>query len=369
MRDDFGDPSTIPRWPRCSAPCARAAATTSTATCTDGPYQPPKRGHSSVTTPPLEHMVAVMLRSGGAGVVGQDAEGAPIGRSGAGRPRPRGRRCHVPDWPIHDQIGDRLAVDVADQPIALIDHLFRRAAVARHRHPAGIDQDPALFRLVTDDRGQHRHRDVVDLADADAGHDQIEEDEHPGPHLGDPSSASRHERRRRADADHRAGVTGRAQDPAAPTTARPLPLGRSRQGRRRRARHSSRRHGSARRAAPPPARAPRPSPAAGRRRRASRRSGGRRSRSRSAPRAAAPGSRPRRPRSACATLSSSTARSTPAAAAPARGRACRARCRPRRSCPSRPRRRRPPPPSASRPSPDPPASSSAAAPPRPTSRS
>jgi hypothetical protein len=43
------------------------------------------------------------------------------------------------------------------------------------RHPAGVDEDPSLRRLVADDGRQHRRRDLVDAADADVVHDQVVE--------------------------------------------------------------------------------------------------------------------------------------------------------------------------------------------------
>jgi molybdopterin-guanine dinucleotide biosynthesis protein A len=84
--------------------------------------------------------------------------------------------------------------------------LLLRAAVAAHRHPARIDDRPALLGLVADDGGEHAQRDVRRRADADVGHHQVEEHVDAGAHLGHAGQRARRQRRGRgAHADHRAG--------------------------------------------------------------------------------------------------------------------------------------------------------------------
>ena len=98
---------------------------------------------------------------------------------------------------------DDTALDVADEPVALIHSLAGRAAVPGERHPARVDQDPAPLAVVPDHRRQDREGDVVGGADTDARHDEVEEDVDAGPHLGDAREVTGVVRgRRRADADH-----------------------------------------------------------------------------------------------------------------------------------------------------------------------
>ena len=85
----------------------------------------------------------------------------------------------------HDQTWDRIAREIANHAIALIEGETRSAAITRHRHPAGIDDDPAFVMLMADHSCQHRESYVPDIADADPCHHQIEEHENPGTHLGD----------------------------------------------------------------------------------------------------------------------------------------------------------------------------------------
>ena len=68
----------------------------------------------------------------------------------------------------HDEVPEGIARIVADQAIALVDRLVGGPAVARHRHPAGIDEDPAFLALVADDGGEHGQGDLVDRGDPDA---------------------------------------------------------------------------------------------------------------------------------------------------------------------------------------------------------
>ena len=125
-----------------------------------------------------------------------------------------------------DQVGDRPPVEVADHAVALVDALARRAAVARQRHPAGVDQDPALVGAMPDHRGEHRERDVVLPADVDARHHQVEEHEHAGAHLGDAVELVRASGgRRRADAHHGRGKARAPQRFGRPDRARALLFG------------------------------------------------------------------------------------------------------------------------------------------------
>ena len=67
---------------------------------------------------------------------------------------------------------------------------------------------------MADHRGQHRQRDIVRVADPDAGHHQIEEHVDTGAQFGHAGKVlGRMGRRRRSDAHDRAGQTGFAQRP------------------------------------------------------------------------------------------------------------------------------------------------------------
>src|SRR5205085_8890776 len=102
----------------------------------------------------IDQMIAAMLRAGGAGMVGQEAQQASDRK--ARRDVPIGRAIVAADDAV-PLIGggggiavDHVALQVADRAIAVIARLLRGAAVAAHRHPSGIDDDPALFDLVAD---------------------------------------------------------------------------------------------------------------------------------------------------------------------------------------------------------------------------
>jgi hypothetical protein len=56
----------------------------------------------------------------------------------------------------HDQIGDRIAREIANHAIALIDGETRGATITGHRHPTGIDDDPTLVMLMADHSCEHR---------------------------------------------------------------------------------------------------------------------------------------------------------------------------------------------------------------------
>ncbi|MNT00799.1 hypothetical protein D3C72_1352430 [compost metagenome] len=112
----------------------------------------------------------------------------------------------------HYQLRQRLAVDIAHQSVALVDRLLRGATVARHRHPSGVRDQPAFLALVPDHRAQHRQRDVIRVADPDAVHHQVEEDEHAGPDLRHAFERAGEMRGgRAADAHHRRTIAGGAQ--------------------------------------------------------------------------------------------------------------------------------------------------------------
>src|ERR1700732_5191537 len=83
-----------------------------------------------------------------------------------------------------NEIFQRLTVDVAYYAIALIDSLLGGSAVARHGHPAGIDNGPSLFVLMADHRGQPGQGEVFDAAHVYSRHHQIEENEDAGAYLG-----------------------------------------------------------------------------------------------------------------------------------------------------------------------------------------
>src|SRR5688572_29639624 len=114
-----------------------------------------------------KHLVLGMLRGRGAGVVRQDAhERAHRVALEVDRTPAAAGDDPVLLVGIHDdEVLDRVAVRVADQPIALVHALLRGAAVARERHPARVHQDPALFLLVADHGREHGDGDVVDAAD------------------------------------------------------------------------------------------------------------------------------------------------------------------------------------------------------------
>ena len=111
-----------------------------------------------------------------------------------------------------DQVRIEFAGQIADETVTLVDPLRRGAAITRQRHPARIDQNPALLRLRADDGGENRDRDVVGGADTDTVHHQIEEHVHAGPHLRDAGQVfGEMGGRRRTDADDRAFMPRRPQ--------------------------------------------------------------------------------------------------------------------------------------------------------------
>ena len=120
--------STIPRSPRCSARCARAAATTSTATCTEPTLPAPEARPGRAPALRPDHLVAVVLRAGGAGVVRQDAEPRPDRqvRGGCGEPGRWRDDAVLLVGADDDQVRDRPAGEVADEAVALVDRLRSR---------------------------------------------------------------------------------------------------------------------------------------------------------------------------------------------------------------------------------------------------
>ena len=78
---------------------------------------------------------------------------------------------------------DHIAIRIAHGAIAIVDFLPLRSAVAAHGHPARIDNDPALLRLMPDDGGQHRQRDILRGTDPHIGHHQIEDRVNASPHF------------------------------------------------------------------------------------------------------------------------------------------------------------------------------------------
>src|SRR3546814_16392002 len=74
----------------------------------------------------------------------------------------------------HDQIRNWIPINITDNTVALINALLGRTLVARHRHPASVGNDPALFLLVSDDGTEHRKCNVRLCAYAQPAHDQIE---------------------------------------------------------------------------------------------------------------------------------------------------------------------------------------------------
>jgi hypothetical protein len=79
---------------------------------------------------------------------------------------------------------------------------------------------------VADDAGQDRQRNIVDRADADAGHHQIKEHVDTGTQFGDARQiAGGVGRRGGADADQRTGKPGCAQDLGGSDAGRPLTFG------------------------------------------------------------------------------------------------------------------------------------------------
>src|SRR5699024_8390475 len=176
--------------------------------------------------------MAIMLGAGGAGMIRQYAHAVADFQAGQ---RGITAVANADDAVFlvgagHDQVRPGPAVDVANHAVALVDVLVGRAAITGHGHPAGVDDDPALVLLVADHRGHDRQRDVVDAADADAGHDQIEEYKYPGAYFGVAGQvAGEMGRRRRADADHGAGQAGLTQNRRGGDGAAPFVFGASRQ--------------------------------------------------------------------------------------------------------------------------------------------
>jgi hypothetical protein len=133
----------------------------------------------------VDDVVVVVLRGRGAGVIGKNAQYRADRqvrwRFDAGA---MGDNAVLLIGIDHNQARDRIAREIADNAIALIHGEPCGAAIARHGHPAGIDQDPALVVLVADHACENRDRNVVERADPETRHHQIEEHEDPGAHFG-----------------------------------------------------------------------------------------------------------------------------------------------------------------------------------------
>ena len=117
-------------------------------------------------------------------------------------------------------------------------------AVPRSRlraiQPASMRVQP--FSSVADDGGEDREGDVVQFADADAGHDEVEEDEDAGADFGDAVEFFGEVRGRGgADADDGASKPAAAQALGGADGAGALLLGDGAQRRRRGSRRSRRR--------------------------------------------------------------------------------------------------------------------------------
>ena len=95
-------------------------------------------------------------------------------------------------WLASDMIrpANRNTCFITHHAVTLVELLFGGATVARHRHPAGVREEPALFALVADHGGQHGKRNVVHLAHVDASHHEVKKHEDAGTYLGDTGKRS-----------------------------------------------------------------------------------------------------------------------------------------------------------------------------------
>ena len=118
----------------------------------------------------FNHAVGVELRRCRAGVVRQNAQARSnrkIRQSGVASRSDRDDAVFLIDL-RYDEIGKRNALDIANKTIPLIHRLSLCAAVARQRHPSGIDYDAARSRFAADDRGEDGDGDIVKGADSNA---------------------------------------------------------------------------------------------------------------------------------------------------------------------------------------------------------
>ena len=72
---------------------------------------------------------------------------------------------------IEDPAGHRLA----DGAIAPVDRKVGRATVAAQGQESGVDQNPPMLAVVADHAGEHPDCDIVDLARAEPGLDEVAE--------------------------------------------------------------------------------------------------------------------------------------------------------------------------------------------------
>src|SRR3954464_7422006 len=108
------------------------------------------------------------MRGGGTGVVRQDAQPAAqretlhdVAPDTATVATPRHDAVLLVGV-AHDEAVDRTTLRVAHRAVAVVHALALGATVAAHRHPAGVDDRPALVGLMADDGGEHRERELVE---------------------------------------------------------------------------------------------------------------------------------------------------------------------------------------------------------------
>src|SRR4051812_29037934 len=119
-------------------------------------------------------MITTVLGTGRAGMIWQDAEQASdwkaFGDIVIGRPVIAADDAVLLIGGSDCVSFDDIALHVTHRTVTVIVGLLCRATVPAHRHPAGVDDDPSLLRLVTDHRGEHRQRYILRRAHADIGH-------------------------------------------------------------------------------------------------------------------------------------------------------------------------------------------------------
>ena len=175
-----------------------------------------------------DHVVAVVLRapSRRRGSAARGAASRAAGRRRQRRSPAAARRCRAPGWRrrrsgrgIGGRRGRRRGRSPG-RPPALAVPRSRDIAI----QPASVIVQP-FSRWWPITVGQHRERDLVGPADPDAGLEEVEEHADAGAELGQPVEASaRSSGRRRAGADHRAGVPRRPQDRRGADDRQPLAL-------------------------------------------------------------------------------------------------------------------------------------------------
>ena len=83
----------------------------------------------------------------------------------------------------HDVAVQHFAAFLTYDAIAEIVSLALRTAIPAHRHPSRVDSPP-FFALMANHGGQNAQRDLRQLIDADAMHDEIEHHIYPGANFG-----------------------------------------------------------------------------------------------------------------------------------------------------------------------------------------